>query len=154
MSLPLSFSGLPAPIIAQTRQATEQGAPAQPGGTGQDGTGAQGQPGPGGAGGMGFFWILMLMLIFMILLTTMSGRKQRKKRSEMLGTLGRNDKVQMIGGEIGTIVELKDDEVVLETGSSKIRFSRQAVQQVLRSASGGATPVQSTEQPNLTETRV
>ena len=153
MSLPLSLSGLPAPIIAQTRQATEQGVPAQPGGALQDGTGTPGQPPAGGAGGMGFFWILILMLVFMILLTSMSGRKQRKRRAEMLGGLGRNDKVQMIGGEIGTIVEMKDDEVVLETGSSKIRFSRQAVQQVLRSASGGVGPAQTVAEPTLTETR-
>ncbi len=153
MSLPLSISGLPAPYIAQTRQATEQGAPAQPGGTVQDGTGAPAGPPPGGGMGPQFFWILILFLVFMILLTSMSGRKQRKRRAEMIGGLGRNDKVQMIGGEIGTIVEMKDDEVVLETGSSKIRYSRQAVQQVLRSASGGGGATQTAAEPTLTETR-
>jgi preprotein translocase subunit YajC len=42
--------------------------------------------------------------------------------------------VQTIGGVIGTIVEVKDAEVVVkidETTNTKIRFARSAIQQVL-----------------------
>jgi preprotein translocase subunit YajC len=51
----------------------------------------------------------------------------------MMASLKKQDKVQMIGGEIGTIAELTDDEVVLRVEEGRIRFARSAVQAVLAS---------------------
>lgn len=87
----------------------------------------------------GSFMILMLgVFVFMILMTTMSGRKEKKRRAQMLSDLGRYDRVQTAGGIIGTVVELHDDEVTLkvdESTNTKIRFSRSAVQAVLKKGS-------------------
>lgn len=79
--------------------------------------------------------LLLGALVFMVVMTSLSGRKERKKRMELLSGLASNDRVQTIGGVIGTIVEIRDEEVVLrvdENTNTRIRFSKTAVQQVLR----------------------
>lgn len=93
-----------------------------------------------GGGGGGGFTLLMPLLIglfaFMLISTMFGQRKDKKKREEMLSTIGKQDKVQTIGGVIGTIVELKDAEMVLQVddaSKTRIRFARSAIQQVLKS---------------------
>lgn len=83
---------------------------------------------------------LVVLMVVMIGMSALTGRKDKKKRAELLQAIGRNDRVQTIGGIIGTIVEMADDEVVLrvdEASNTRIRFSKAAVQQVLRKAGGG-----------------
>lgn len=119
------------------------GAPANPSQTGTQqpdpGLPAPGTPG-GGGGGLGGFNMLLPLLVVMVLfvlMTGMSGRKERKKRAELLAGIGKNDRIQTMGGIIGTVVELTDQEMVLrvdEASNTRIRFARSAVQQVLRSA--------------------
>jgi preprotein translocase subunit YajC len=98
---------------------------------------------PGSAGSLGFLLLMFGLLAFMVLMTFMSGRKERKRRAELLSSLSSNDRVMTIGGVIGTIVELRDDEVVLrvdESTNTRIRFSRASVQQVMsRGGSRGDT---------------
>ncbi|MBX3358748.1 MAG: preprotein translocase subunit YajC [Phycisphaeraceae bacterium] len=109
--------------------------------------GGQGQT-PGGFGGFGLLPVLMLAFLgFIIISSVMGQRKEKRKREAMMSSLSRHDRVQTIGGIIGTIVELKSDEVILkvdENSNTRIRFSRAAIQQVLKSANSG-TP----EQPAL-----
>jgi preprotein translocase subunit YajC len=79
------------------------------------------------------------LFLLMILMSTFGARKEKKKRAEMLTALGRYDRVQTTGGLIGTIVEIKDDELVLkvdESTNTKIHFSRAAVASVLKKAPG------------------
>ena len=64
------------------------------------------------------------------------------KRLRALGRLG-HDTVQTIGGVIGSIVEVKNDSVVLkvdESSNTRITFSRSAIQQVLNSDTKSAPP--------------
>jgi preprotein translocase subunit YajC len=97
-----------------------------------------GQPGNGASPGGGFgglFWIVILMFVVLMLFTSMSGRKQRRERDKLLGAVKRNDRVQTVGGVIGTVIELTDTEMVLrvdETSNTRIRFARSALQQILR----------------------
>lgn len=102
------------------------------------GTGQQAAT-PAGSG-----WFIMvfplLLLVVMILMTTMSQRKEKKKRTELLSSLATHDKVQTSGGIIGTVVEIRDDEVVLrvdEVSNTRIRFAKTAILGVL---SKGRTP--------------
>ena len=47
----------------------------------------------------------------------------------------RGDRVQTVGGEIGTVVDLTESEMTLrvdETSNTRIRFARSAIQQVLK----------------------
>ena len=79
------------------------------------------------------FLPLILMGVFLFF-STRSKRSQEKKVQDMLGTLKRGDRVQTIGGIIGTVVEARETEVLLkvdETNNTKIRFSRKAIHRVL-----------------------
>jgi preprotein translocase subunit YajC len=67
----------------------------------------------------------------------MSQRRERKKRDQLLSGIKRHDKVMTIGGIIGSVVELKDDAVVLkvdETSNTRITFSKSAISQVIAQA--------------------
>lgn len=111
--------------------AESQGIPADPAGNNQ--------PPPNPFGSM--IWILPFFLIILWMMIS-SGRrasKERKLRNEMLSTLRRNDRVQTTGGMIGKIVEVKGDEVVLkvdESNNTRIRFSKSAIQQVVKQGAG------------------
>jgi preprotein translocase subunit YajC len=105
--------------------------------------GVEGQPitggAPGGAGGGqtpfgGYlFPMLLLFLVMMIMFTVLGQRRDKKKRAAMLGSVKKHDKVQTVGGVIGSIVELKPDTVVLkvdESSNIRITFARSAIQHV------------------------
>ncbi|MCL4742165.1 MAG: preprotein translocase subunit YajC [Phycisphaerales bacterium] len=94
------------------------------------------QPGPppsmfGGS----FIFILLGLMVFMLVMTAMQGRKEKRRVAEMLSSLKKGDRVQMIGGMQGVIHEIKDDFVLLrvdEHTNTRIRFARSAVQTVLK----------------------
>lgn len=138
--------------LAQEAGSEVLGAPSGGGApTGGGVEGVEGTPGeavPGGApsgtqqapGGMKMMLPLLFgLMIFMVVTSMLSGRKEKKKRAELMSNLKRRDKVQTIGGIIGTIAEIKSDEVVLKVdhgSQTRIRFARSAIQQVLHSAAG------------------
>lgn len=98
--------------------------------------GAPGQQ-TGQQGGSNILFFGMIMMVGMFLIMSMSGRKEKKKRASMLSTLGKRDKVRTAGGIIGTIVELKEDEVLLETDKSshtRLWLARGSVSSVLDSS--------------------
>ncbi len=120
------------------------------GGTSGGGGGAQ-QAADGGGGignqqggpppGAGMFDLLLPLLlgffVLMIVMQIFAGRKQKKERESMLGSLKKHDVVQTTGGMIGTIMEVKDTEVVLRIDKEKdtrARFSKGAVTSVITSA--------------------
>ena len=91
-------------------------------------------PAGGPAGGSGFLIMMMVLLGTMVLFSVMSGRREKKKRAELLGSIKKHDKVMTIGGVLGTVVEMKDDAVVLkvdETSNTRITFSKSAISQVM-----------------------
>jgi len=52
----------------------------------------------------------------------------------MLAALKKGDKVQTAGGILGTVVEVRDSEVVVkvdENANTRLRFARSAIQAVL-----------------------
>ncbi len=86
-------------------------------------------------GPFGDMW-LVIMLIFLVMFIFMMGgqRKEKKKREAMLKTLNKGAKVQTVGGILGTVLEVRDNEIVLkvdESSNTRMRFSRSAVQIVL-----------------------
>ncbi len=95
-------------------------------------------PGPFGGGSM-LIPIVLAMLAFWWVMS----RGQRKKQQEfaqMLANLKRNDRVQTIGGIIGTVVDVREDEVVLkvdETNNVKMRFTRGAIKEIMREPGTG-----------------
>ena len=89
-----------------------------------------------------FLWIMLLMFGGIIAFSIFGQRRERKKRESMISAIAKHDKVQTIGGVIGSVVEVKPQEIVLkvdESSNTRITFSRSAVQQIIRQGarSGG-----------------
>jgi len=142
-------------MIAQAPPVAGEPAPAPAGeaAPGAQQPGGQGPP-PSPFGG-GFLFLLLGLFIFMILLSSMGQRKERKRREAMLSALAKHDRIQTTGGVIGTITELRGDEVVVkvdETTNTKIRFARSAVQAVLKK-SGAPGESEMAAEPELSASR-
>lgn len=130
ISLPLVYIH---PTLAQMVGSDTAATPTvqAPGGTGVP-AGQQQKP-----GGSNIFFFAIVMMVGMFIIMSMSGRKEKKKRAAMLSTLCKRDKVRTAGGIIGTIIEAKDDEVLIETDKSshtRLWLARGSVSQVLESA--------------------
>lgn len=78
--------------------------------------------------------ILMIggMLVVLYFLSIRPNQKKEKKAKEMLASMEVGDGITTIGGIVGRIVSIKDDTVLIETGSdrTKIRFQKWAIQDV------------------------
>jgi preprotein translocase subunit YajC len=84
----------------------------------------------------GILPILILIMVAFLVMSIFSQRKEKKRRQALLADLKKNDKVVTIGGIVGTIVELRDNEVVLkvdESSNTRMRFTRSAIQGPLAS---------------------
>ncbi|MCA9244006.1 MAG: preprotein translocase subunit YajC [Phycisphaerales bacterium] len=102
--------------------------------TGPEAAPAGQQPAGGGASGLMSFLPFLLFMGVLFWLMTRSQRKQQQKVEEMRAGLKRNDRVQTVGGIIGTVVTVSESEVVLkvdETNNVKMRFARSAIGSVL-----------------------
>lgn len=80
------------------------------------------------------FWLLPVMLIVMIIFSVLTGRKEKKKKEELISAIKKHDKVQMLGGIIGSVAEVGDEDIVLRVEEGRIRFAKSAVAAVLSSA--------------------
>lgn len=121
---------------------TEGDAVAAPPVPGQDAAGATQQEGETDAEGSdskpsgGFPPMLLVMVGVFALMYFWMGRSKRKqaaKRKDMLAALGKGDKVTSIGGLVGTIMEVREDEVVVkidENNNVRVRFARWAIRGV------------------------
>jgi len=127
-----SAGAAPAPAAPQSNAAAPaSGTTTTPGGA----TGTGQQQSPFG----GTFMILMLVMVGVMLLTSiMAGKKDKKKRAELMSNLKKQDKVQMLGGIIGTVVEIGDDDtLVLKVEEGRIRFHKSSVQGIISSRGKG-----------------
>ncbi len=82
--------------------------------------------------------VAMFAIIYFLMIRPQS--RERKKRTEMLGLLKKNDRVVTIGGIMGTVTSVRDDEVTLkvdESSNTKITFSKAAIQRVLTTTPTG-----------------
>ena len=84
-------------------------------------------------GGMPMLLILGLGMVALFWWSSRSRRKQESKRKEMLSSLKKGDKATSIGGIIGTVIEVREDEVVLkvdENNNTRIHMARWAIRGV------------------------
>ena len=92
--------------------------------------------GDGQGRGLGGMWLLWLMLGGFFLLYIWMGRgrrKQQRQRQEMLSSLRKGDRVTSIGGIVGTVMEIRDDEVTVkvdESANVRMKFAKWAVRGV------------------------
>ncbi len=74
--------------------------------------------------------LLPLIIIFVLFyfFLIMPQQKKQKERKNMLANLKKGDKVITIGGIYGTILDIKDEELVLDLGNGiKIKVTRGAI---------------------------
>ena len=85
------------------------------------------------ASGSGSMWSSIIMMALIILVfwffIIRPQRKKDKETAKMRSELQFGDEIVTIGGIIGIIVSMKEDSLVIETGSdrSKIRVTRWAI---------------------------
>lgn len=86
----------------------------------------------------GSLLIPVLMLVFLYFIMIRPQRKKDKLTKEMLAGLVVGDKIVTIGGIHGKITQIKDDDLVIETGSaaekSSMKICRWAVREVVKPA--------------------
>ena len=73
------------------------------------------------------------MVVLWIFLLGGGSRKQKKKQAAMLASISKGSKVVTIGGIKGSVVEVRDDEVLVkvdESANTRLRFSRDAIRSV------------------------
>jgi len=132
------------PTLAQTSDLVEpkihgeQTAPAMDAGAEQNGEALTGQPPldknvapPSKSGGFGPLLMIGLMMAVFFFILMGGQRKEKKKRKNLLASIKKGDKVQTVGGMLGTIVEMRDSEIVLkvdENANTRIKFNRTAIQ--------------------------
>jgi preprotein translocase subunit YajC len=74
--------------------------------------------------------LLVVMFVFMYMVLFRGPRKRQQEHNQMVQSLEKNDKVQTIGGIIGTVVDVREGEVVLkvdEANNTKIKVSPTAI---------------------------
>jgi preprotein translocase subunit YajC len=89
------------------------------------------QPQPKGLFG-GYDQIIIIGLLFVVMYFVLlrGPRKRQQEHKHMVHALKKNDKVRTIGGIVGTIVDIKDDEITLkvdESNNTKIRVIPSAI---------------------------
>ncbi len=76
----------------------------------------------------------MIGFAVLMIFSTRSKKTEQKKVQAMLDNLKRGDRVQTIGGILGTVIEARENEVLVkvdETNNTKIRFSRKAIHRIV-----------------------
>ena len=74
--------------------------------------------------GMGMRSIIMLVVMFgvMYFLMIRPENKRKKEAEAMRSALKVGDKITTIGGIIGKVVDIKEDQFVIETGADQVRI--------------------------------
>ncbi|HWB19212.1 MAG TPA: preprotein translocase subunit YajC [Phycisphaerales bacterium] len=93
-------------------------------------------------GNSSFLYMMFLAVIIMILFSVFRQKSDNKKRQAMLSAIKKHDRVQTVGGVLGSVVEAKSDYVVLkvdESSNTRITFARSAIQQVISQSAEPAT---------------
>ena len=79
------------------------------------------EPAPGGD--MGGMIIMLLAMVAIFYFMLIRPENKRKKEAEQLRSAMKNgDKVTTIGGITGTVVDVKSDKFVIETGADQVRI--------------------------------
>ena len=66
--------------------------------------------------------MLVAMLAIFYFMLIRPENKRKKEAEEMRGSVKNGDKITTIGGIIGTVVSVKDDRFVMETGADQVRI--------------------------------
>lgn len=68
--------------------------------------------------------VIMLVMMFAVFyfMLIRPENKRKKEAEEMRSSVKNGDKITTIGGIIGTVVNVKEDKLVIETGADQVRI--------------------------------
>ncbi|MCF7955672.1 MAG: preprotein translocase subunit YajC [Phycisphaerae bacterium] len=78
--------------------------------------------------------MLGVMFIIMYFLLIKGPKKKQQKHTQMVKAIQKNARIQTIGGIIGTVINVKENEIVIkidESNNTKMTISKGAVSKVL-----------------------
>ena len=76
-----------------------------------------------GAAGMGSSIIMLVAMLAIFYFMLIRPENKRKKEAEqMRASVNTGDKITTIGGIIGTVVNVKEDKIVIETSADQVRI--------------------------------
>ena len=75
------------------------------------------------APGQGGFWIMIVAMIAIFYFLLIRPESKRKKEAEqMRSSVKTGDKITTIGGIVGTVVNVKENNIVIETSADQVRI--------------------------------
>ena len=75
------------------------------------------------AGGMGSSMIMLVVMLAVFYFMLIRPENKRKKEAEeMRSSVKTGDKITTIGGICGTVVNVKESKIVIETGADQVRI--------------------------------
>ena len=73
--------------------------------------------------GMGSTLVMMVLMIAIFYFMLIRPENKRKKEAEeMRGAVKKGDKIVTIGGIVGTVVDVKESRIVIETSADQVRM--------------------------------
>ena len=73
-------------------------------------------------GGMGSTMLMLIMMIAVFYFMLIRPENKRKKEAEqMRSAVKKGDKITTIGGIVGTVVDVKENSIVVETSADQVR---------------------------------
>ena len=75
-----------------------------------------------GEGGGSTILMLVVMIAVFYFLLIRPENKRKKEAEQMRSAVKNGDQVTTIGGIVGTVVNVKDDKFVIETGADQVRI--------------------------------
>ena len=74
-------------------------------------------------GGMGSTLVMLVMMIAVFYFMLIRPENKRKKEAEqMRSSVKKGDKITTIGGIVGTVVDVKENNIVIETSADQVRI--------------------------------
>ncbi len=77
---------------------------------------------PAGAGMGSTLIMLVLMLAVFYFMLIRPENKRKKEAEQMRSSVKKGDKITTIGGIVGTVVDVKENNIVLETSADQVRI--------------------------------
>jgi preprotein translocase subunit YajC len=93
--------------------------------------------------GLGQYWYFLLIPVVLYFLMIRPGRRQEQQQKSLITGLKKNDKVQTIGGILGTVVSVseKEDEVVIRVDdNSRLRMIKSSIARNLSNEEAARQP--------------
>ena len=96
-------------------------------------------PAPSGSPGTPIIFWMVILVLFMWFMVFLPQRRERKRHAQMMSGMGKGDKVVTNGGIVGTVVEVREGEVILkvdESNNTRLKFLPDAIRGVVDKKGG------------------